>query len=284
MTSSFDTLPQSFLRWVVDDMELSGVDEVVKLVPEGMTLVACIHKRMVTKGGYAKAEKQRAMGLHGLEKARPVNRANAEKRRVVGLPMHPQLENNLEKARQANPANAEKRCAMGLRMPSHLENSREKARQANRARPSKLQKQQRESGTTKPSAVRVRCRKWKSVASEFDDASPTWEIRSGRYISRRRGSCPARGCCDVYKTRTGSGRRGQVDFVPVDTSIEYVHREQGDRHAMTFVADGPRLGLYRGRLHPRSRVRLLASDDVLWVRSGSIDYINIRCGMLWDWE
>ena len=255
MTSSFDKLPQSFLRWVVDDMELSGVDEVVKLVPEGMTLVACIHKRMVTKGGYAKAEKQRAMWPHGLEKAHQANRANAEKRPAMGLPM-----------------------------PSHLENSREKAHQANRARPSKLQKQQRESGTTKPSAVRVRCRKWKSVASEFDDASPTWEIRSGRYISRRRGSCPARGCCDVYKTRTGSGRRGQVDFVPVDTSIEYVHREQGDRHAMTFVADGPRLGLYRGRLHPRSRVRLLASDDVLWVRSGSIDYINIRCGMLWDWE
>ena len=204
-------------------MELSDVDEVVKLVPEGMTLVACIHKRMVTKGGYAKAEKQRAMWPHGLEKAHQANRANAEKRPAMGLPMHPHLENNLEKARQINPANAEKRRAMGLPMPSHLETSREKAHQANRARPSKLQKQQMESGTTKPSTVRVRCRKCKSVASEFDDTSPTWEIPSGRCISRRRGSCPARGCCDVYKTRTGSGRRGQVDFVPVDTSVKYVH-------------------------------------------------------------
>ena len=141
----------------------------------------------------------------------------------MALPMHPQLENNLEKAHQVIPANAEKRPAMGPPMPSHPEDPREKARQANRARPSKLQKQQMESGTTKPSAVQVRCRKCKSVASEFDDTSPTWEIPSGRCISRKRESCPARGCCDVYRTRTGSGRRGRANFVPVDTSIEHVH-------------------------------------------------------------
>ncbi len=79
MTSSFDTLPQSILRWVVDDMKISDIDEVIKLVPEGMALVPYIHKRMVTKGGYAKAEKQRAMGLHGTEKARQAKRARPSK-------------------------------------------------------------------------------------------------------------------------------------------------------------------------------------------------------------
>lgn len=57
---------------------------------------------------------------------------NAEKRRV---------EEALEKAQQVNRANAEKRRAMGLPMPSHLEDSLEKARQAKGAGPSKLQRQ-----------------------------------------------------------------------------------------------------------------------------------------------
>ena len=177
----------------------------MKLVPEGMTLVAYIHKRMVTKGGYAKTEKQRAMGLHGLEKAHQVNRASAEKRRAMGLPM-----------------------------PSHLENALEKPHQAKRVRPSKLQKQQMESGTTKPSAFRVRCRKCQSVASEFDDTSPTWEISSGRYISRKRESCPTKGCCDFYKTRKGSSRRKQVNFVPVDTSIKYIDASSVSRKLWIF--------------------------------------------------
>ena len=111
MSSSFDTLPQSILRWGVENMKLSGIDEVMK---QCMTLVAYIHKRMVTKGSYAKAEKERAMGLL---------------------------------------------------VPSGLEKLWETKRQMKQARGSEMQKQQMESGTTKPSTVRVRCRKCKSAAS-----------------------------------------------------------------------------------------------------------------------
>ena len=141
-----------------------------KLVPVDMSFVQYVHHRMVSRGGYAKAEKERKLGLS---------------------------------------------------IPSGLDTIRD----ANRAKDSKLQALQEKSDQTKAASVRVHCAKCKSVMSEFEDTNPTWEKKSGAYISRKRTSCRTQGCCDTYTTngKKKATRRKEVDFVPVDKKLPFVY-------------------------------------------------------------
>ena len=103
----------------------------------------------------------------------------------------------------------------GLTIPSGLD----KIRQANREKDSQVQRYQVKSSTV--TVVRVHCAKCKSVASEYDDTNPTFEKGTGKYISRKRSAC--NNCCVTYTTKSGSSRKRDMDFIPVDTSTLFVY-------------------------------------------------------------
>ena len=96
---------------------------------------------------------------------------------------------------------AEKQRVMGL-------HGQEEACQVIRARPSKLQQQQIgvwHDQSLPQFGFGAESANWLPRSSTTP--VPTWEISSGRYISRRRESCPTQGCCEFF-TRF---ERGVVD-------------------------------------------------------------------------
>lgn len=77
--------------------------------------------------------------------------------------------------------------------------------------------------------VRVHCNKCKVPESQTEDTAPGWCLATGKYIARKKITCPTAGCCDAKaympkgkkagKLRT---RKNEQLFVPVDETMAWI--------------------------------------------------------------
>jgi hypothetical protein len=110
-----EAIPSSITRWLSRETGLEDPTSLQSLVPNNFSFVQYAHHRMVMRGGYAKAEKERQMDLiipSGLDTIRDANRVKNSKIQVLQ-----------EKSDQTKPSAVRVRCAKRKSKESEFEDT-----------------------------------------------------------------------------------------------------------------------------------------------------------------